>query len=72
MQTIVTIPGIHCEGCSRLIQDVSKDTDGVASVQVDLASKNVTIDHDARFAFDAWKKEIESLNPSYHVQLLSA
>ena len=68
MKTTVSIPGIHCEGCSRLIQDVSKDTPGVTSVQVDLAAKTVSIDHDGQFSFDNWKKEIESLNPDYNVQ----
>lgn len=67
MQTTVSIPGIHCEGCSRLIQDVSKDTAGVTSVQVDLTTKKVVINHDERFAFADWKKDIESLNPDYVV-----
>ncbi len=69
--TKVSIPGIHCEGCSRLIQDVSKEFAGIASVNVDLTSKNVTIDHDDRFVFNDWKKEIESLNPDYKVHSLS-
>ncbi len=67
MQTIVSIPGIHCEGCSRLIEDVSNDSPGVTSVKVDLTSKQVTINHDNGFNFNDWKKEIESLNPDYTV-----
>ena len=69
--TKVSIPGIHCEGCSRLIQDVSNDLPGVSAVSVDLESKQVTIDHDDGFDFQLWKKEIESLNEEYNVQLLS-
>ena len=65
--TKVSIPGIHCEGCSRLIQDVSRDIPGVTSVRVDLNEKTVVIDHDDRFVFDDWKSEIESLNPDYKV-----
>ena len=69
--TKVSIPGIHCEGCSRLIQDVSKEFEGITSVNVDLATKIVTIDHDDRFMFNDWKNEIESLNPDYKVHSLS-
>ena len=71
MQTTVSIPGIHCEGCSRLIQDVSKDIGGVTSVHVDLHTKKVTIEHEDNFHFDEWKKEIESLNPDYKVHPFS-
>ncbi len=67
MQTIVSIPGIHCEGCTRLIEDVSKDIAGVTSAHADLASKNVTIEHDDTFNFQQWKEEIEALNPDYIV-----
>lgn len=69
--TNVSIPGIHCEGCSRLIQDVSKDIPGVTSVHVDLAAKTVAVEHDEKFVFDDWKNEIESLNPDYKVHSLS-
>ena len=71
MQTIVSIPGIHCEGCSKLIVDVSNDVPGVTSVKVDLKSKHVTIDHENGFNFQDWKKEIESLNPDYTVHSVS-
>ncbi len=65
MITTVSIPGIHCEGCSRLIQDVSRDFSGITSVKVDLTAKTVTLDHNDQFLFNDWKKEIESLNPAY-------
>ena len=71
MQTIVSIPGIHCEGCSKLIVDVSNDVSGVTSVKVDLKSKQVTINHDNGFKFQDWKKEIEALNPDYKVHPVS-
>lgn len=67
MITTVSIPGIHCEGCKRLIEDVSKDIAGVGSVEADLATKQVTIEHDDTFNFETWKEEIESLNPDYNV-----
>lgn len=67
MQTTVSIPGIHCEGCKRLIEDVSKDTKGVTSAHADLATKRVTVEHDETFDFTQWKKDIEELNPDYIV-----
>lgn len=67
MITTVSIPGIHCEGCKRLIEDVSSDTVGITSAQADLATKKVTIEHDESFNYDKWKEEIESLNPDYKV-----
>jgi len=68
MKTTVRIPGIHCEGCSSLIKDVSGDNPSVQSVEVDLATKNVTIEHDDAFDLAAWTTEIESLDPKYAVQ----
>ena len=70
MQTIVSIPGIHCEGCAALIKDVSSDFPSVTHADVDLATKRVTIDHAEDFPFEEWKQEIESLDPKYRVQTL--
>ena len=63
----VSIPGIHCEGCVKLITDVTQDTPGVERVHVDQISKTVVIDHSDAFDFEAWKTEIQSLNPDYTV-----
>ncbi len=68
MRTTVSIPGIHCEGCSRLIQDVSSDFPEIQTVDVDINAKTVTLDHSDDFDFDAWKREIESLDGRYRVQ----
>lgn len=67
MQTTVTIPGIHREGSAALIKDVSADIAGVSRVDVDLASKNVSMSHDENFDFQKWKREIEALNETYKV-----
>jgi copper chaperone CopZ len=72
MRTIVSIPGIHCEGCKRLIEDVSKDSVGVVSATADLATKQVTVEHDDSFNFGKWKEEIEGLNPDYTVTSLAS
>lgn len=63
-----SIPGIHCDGCARLIKDVSADVPGVSRVDIDLATKRVTIEHGEAFNMEQWKTEIEALNPKYVVQ----
>lgn len=67
MLTQVSIPGIHCEGCSMLIKDVSNDDAAIQKIDVDLAAKTVSIEHDDSFNLQNWTKEIESLNPDYKV-----
>jgi copper chaperone CopZ len=67
MQTTVSIPGIHCASCSALIKDVSSEFPSVKSINIDLASKNVTLDHDDSFDIQKWKEEIEALDPKYKI-----
>ncbi|OGJ58895.1 hypothetical protein A2635_01700 [Candidatus Peribacteria bacterium RIFCSPHIGHO2_01_FULL_51_9] len=71
MQTIVSIPGIHCEGCANLIKDVSSEFPQIQNVAVDMKSKNVTIDHGKDFDIARWQHEIESLGDTYKVHSLS-
>ncbi len=67
MKTTVSIPGIHCEGCKHLIEDVSKDSTGITSATADLETKQVTLEHNDSFNFEKWKEEVEGLNPDYKV-----
>lgn len=67
MQTTVSIPGLHCEGCAKLIKDVSADFPDIASVEVDLKSKRVTLEHAEHFEKAKWQQEIESLGSAYKV-----
>lgn len=67
MNTTVSIPAIHCEGCAMLIKDVSSEFPSVAKTDVDLATKRVTIEHDDSFDLAAWTAEIEAANPDYKV-----
>jgi copper chaperone CopZ len=67
MQTIVSIPGIHCAGCASLIKDVSGDFPAIKEVAVDLDTKKVVIDHDDGFSLPQWTAEIEALNETYKV-----
>lgn len=66
-QTIVSIPGLHCPSCISLIKDVSSEFPALTHVDVDLASKRVTLAHDDTFDFAQWKQEIEALGNAYRV-----
>lgn len=67
MNTTVSIPGIHCEGCARLITDIGSEFPSVKKTDVDLATKRVTIEHDDSFDLAAWTAEVQSANPEYKV-----
>lgn len=68
--TQVSIPGIHCEGCAKLIKDVTSDYPLVTNVDVGLNTKTVTLEHDADFDLTKWSEEIESLDEKYKVHPL--
>jgi copper chaperone CopZ len=72
MNTIVSIPGIHCEGCAKLIKDVSTEFPTITKVDVDVASKQVTIEHNDQFDLPKWSEEIESLDPKYKIHPISS
>jgi copper chaperone CopZ len=67
MQTIISIPGIHCPSCSALIKDVSGDFSSIQNIDVDIDTKKVTIDHDDSFDLQTWTQEIEALDEKYKV-----
>jgi copper chaperone CopZ len=67
MQTIVSIPGIHCDACAALIKDVSSEFSSIKNVDVDIDTKKVTLDHEEDFDLQRWKNEIESLDKKYAV-----
>ena len=68
--TKVSIPGIHCAGCAKLIKDVASDYPLITNVDVDLNTKTVTLDHDPDFDLTKWSEEIESLDEKYKVHPL--
>ena len=67
MMTTISIPGIHCASCSALIKDVSSEFPAIKSVDVDIDTKKVTLDHDENFDMQKWSAEIESLDPKYKI-----
>ena len=72
MQTIVSIPGIHCASCAALIKDVSSEFPQIQKVDVDIDTKNVTLDHDESLDIQKWMEEIEALDPKYNIHLTSS
>jgi len=71
MQTIVSIPGIHCASCSALIKDVSSEFPDIKNVDVDIDTKQVTLDHDESFDMQTWTQEIEALDEKYKIHSVS-
>lgn len=67
MKTIFSIPGIHCASCAALIKDVSSEFPSIKTVDVDVDTKKVTLDHDERLDMQKWTEEIESLGETYKV-----
>lgn len=72
MTTTVSIPGIHCEGCAKLIKDISSEYPQIKKVDVDLDAKTITLDYESGFDQTKWSEEIESLGEPYKVHPLSA
>jgi copper chaperone CopZ len=65
--TTVSIPGIHCPSCSALIKDVSSEFPSIKTIEVDIDTKKVNIDHDESFDMQKWTEEIEALDEKYKV-----
>ena len=45
--TVLNVPDISCEHCQRTIAEALRPVDGVQSVNVDIPSKQVTVQYDA-------------------------
>lgn len=71
MKTTVSIPGIHCASCAGLIKDISSDFPSINTVDVDVNTKKVTLDHDENFDLSTWSTEIETLGDAYTVESMS-
>ncbi len=72
MQTVVSIPGIHCPSCVAMIREISGEFPEIQTVDVDMATKTVTLTHTNALDVQQWKQEIESLGDTYKVFSISA
>jgi len=46
--TSLVVPGIVCEGCANAIKKAVGKVEGVSEVEVNVATKTVTVTHDAK------------------------
>lgn len=67
MKTTLQIPGMHCNACATLVTEVSEEFPAVHGVEVNLETKDVTLDHDESLDLAAWTQEIESLGTEYKI-----
>lgn len=69
--TTVSVPGMHCASCASLIKEVSAEFPAITTIDVDLASKRITLEHADDFDLSKWTQEIESLGDTYKVHPLA-
>lgn len=58
---------MHCDSCLTLLTEVSEEFPTVHGVNVNLETKELTLDHDDNLDLAAWKQEIEALGDDYKV-----
>ncbi|MFA6024339.1 MAG: heavy metal-associated domain-containing protein [Candidatus Gracilibacteria bacterium] len=68
MKTTVSIPGMHCNSCATTVKEVSSDFPAIQTVEVNLETKVVSVEHDENFDLAAWTEEIEALGEEYRVE----
>ena len=71
MQTLVSVPGIHCPSCAALLKDVSSEFPAITQVEVNVVQKTVSLEHDAALDFEAWAAEVATLGDAYKVRVIS-
>lgn len=57
--TVLHVEGMSCAHCVKAVSGAVGAVGGVTGVQVDLAAKTATVEHDARVTVDALKAAIE-------------
>lgn len=61
MKTILTLTGMHCDSCKRLIESVYADMPGVSSCEVNVTDRIAVVEHDATVQPEAIAEEINAL-----------
>lgn len=62
---ILTISGMHCSSCAKIIETTLEENSGVESISVDYDSRKAFLEFDQeKTNFSVIKKEIESLGYS--------
>jgi len=57
--TVIHVEGMSCAHCVKAVSSAVGALDGVMHVQVDLAAKTATVEHDGRVAPEALKAAVE-------------
>ena len=65
-----SVPGIHCNSCALMIQEIGTEFPDIGKTDVDTEKKTVTIEYGDGLDLDAWKQEIEGMGEQYKVRLL--
>ena len=58
--TVLHVEGMACAHCVKAVSGAVSAVGGVTGVQVDLAAKTATVEHDAQVTVDALKAAIEA------------
>ena len=61
MTSTLKIAGMHCASCKMLIEEVCRETHGVAACDVDFEKGAAVIEHDGTLDTDILIKEISGL-----------
>jgi copper chaperone len=57
--TVLHVEGMSCGHCVKAVSGAVSAVHGVTGIQVDLAAKTATVEHDAQVTFEALKAAIE-------------
>lgn len=59
MTTTRTAPDIVCDGCANAIRNALGRLDGVSAIEVDVATKRVSVDHNDRVSASAIEEALD-------------
>jgi Cu+-exporting ATPase len=67
MQTTLQVPGVTCAGCQQTIEGALRTVPGVTAARVDLAAKQVAIEHGDAIPVDTLRTAVEQAGYAAHV-----
>ncbi len=71
MRTILSIPGICCDSCKRLIAGISSLFPQIRTVEVDILSHRVSLQHTEEFNVRSWIALLEHRSHKFKVFAIS-
>ena len=61
MKTIITVPGIKCDGCVTAIRQNLINIKGIESVNIDKVQKSVEVIHDDSVSLTILKEQLKKI-----------